>query len=121
VSADAQKCTKCDWGREKPAAEEQAASPRTRDWAALWLSLVPGLGHLYKGHLILGGAIFFIIGPLVLGLSLSVMPGTLGLSMLIPLFFLIAVMLHAYQAPDKRGDVIRRAKEIDQAGVARRV
>ena len=116
---DAQKCTRCDWVREAPVQEQRVANRHTRDWAAMWLSLVPGLGHLYKGYLALGGAIFFLIGPLVLGLSLSVMPATLGLSMAIPLFFLIAVMMHAYQIPDKRGDVIRKAKELNQAGAVR--
>ena len=94
---DAQKCTKCDWVREKPMEAQLEADLHTRDRAAMWLSLVPGLGHLYKGHLVLGGAIFFLIGPLILGLSISGMRDTVGLSMIIPVIFLIAVMMHAYQ------------------------
>lgn len=110
---DAQKCTRCDWVREAPVQEQHVTDRRTRDWAAMWLSLVPGLGHLYKGHIVLGGAIFFVIGPLVLALSLSVLPATLGVSIVIPLVFLAAVMMHAYEIPDKRGDVIRKAKELN--------
>jgi len=114
---NAQVCTRCDWIREDIRSAERVANEETRDRAAMWLSLVPGLGHLYKGHLVLGGAIFFLIGPLVLGLSLSVLPATLGLSLGIPLFFLIAVMMHAYHAPDKRGDVIAKARMMNTASL----
>ena len=37
-----------------------------RDRAAALLSLAPGLGHLYKGHIMIGGLIFFVVGPLML-------------------------------------------------------
>lgn len=114
---EAQKCTRCDWVRVEPDEPQREADRHTRDRAAMWLSLVPGLGHLYKGHLVLGGAIFFLIGPLVLALSLSVLPATLGISLIIPLFFMVAVMLQAYHLPDRRGEVIQKARALDTATI----
>ena len=112
---DAQSCTRCDWVREPPEIETHASGRNTRDVAAFWLSLVPGLGHLYKGHLILGGLIFFIIGPLVLGIGVSLAFGTLGLSMIYPLAFMLLVMFHAYDAEDRRERTIEHAKTGDRA------
>jgi hypothetical protein len=105
----AQECTHCDWVRVDGAPPQAT----TRDEIALWLSLVPGLGHLYKGQILLGGLIFFIISPLVLALSLAVLPSTLGLSLAIPAILLFGVMLHAYRAKDERAAVILRARKLD--------
>src|SRR5690349_19167072 len=87
---NAHECNRCDWVEPEIRSVEGDARRDTRDMAAFWLSLVPGLGHLYKGHLVVGGAIFFLVGPLVLGLALSVAAATLGLSMAIPAFFMFA-------------------------------
>lgn len=104
-------CTRCDWVKPDPPSPERNA----RDWAALWLSMVvPGLGHLYKGHVLLGALIFFVIGPCVLALGLAVMPATLGLSLVLPAAFMALVMMHAYQADDRRAEVIRKARELDR-------
>jgi hypothetical protein len=108
---NAQECTRCDWVR--PVVRDEAK--HFRDLAAIWLSLAPGLGHLYKGHVILGGLIFFIIGPGVLAMSLVVAPATLGVSLLILPLFLGAVMLHAYHIEDVRARVIEQARQLDQA------
>ena len=108
---DAQACVRCDWVR--PIVRDE--SEHFRDLAALWLSLVPGLGHLYKGHIVIGGLVFFIVGPGVLGISLVVAPATLGVSLLVLPLFLGAVMLHAYHADDIRARVIERARALDQA------
>ena len=108
-------CTRCDWVRPEP---ESEAPYKKRNIAALWLSLVPGLGHLYKGYLLFGGSIFFLIGPAVLALSLMLAPGTLGLTLAIPPAFLIAVMIHAYNAEDRRAHVIEQARTLDQARAA---
>jgi hypothetical protein len=108
---NAQECNRCDWVR--PVMRDE--SKHLRDLAAIWLSLAPGLGHLYKGHVILGGLIFFIIGPGVLAMSLVVAPATLGVSLLILPLFLGAVMLHAYHIDDVRARVIEQARQLDQA------
>lgn len=113
---DAASCTRCDWVRNPPKTESRKES--SRDFAALWLSLVPGLGHLYKGHLVLGGVIFFIAGPLTLALALSLAPGTLGLSFVIPMVFMFMIMAHAYRAKDYRTKVIERARTLNRSAVA---
>ncbi|MHA3773722.1 hypothetical protein ACXR0O_19490 [Verrucomicrobiota bacterium sgz303538] len=115
---DAQSCTKCDWVREPPRADVRACQANTRDEVAFWLSVVPGLGHLYKGHLVMGSAIFFIVGPLVLALSLSLLAGTLGLSLILPLTFMFMVMAHAYRAKDYRTRVIEKARAMNVAVAA---
>ncbi len=88
--------------------------PTTRDWIACWSSLVPGLGHLYKGYVLMGGVIFFLVGPAVLLLALAVSPVTVGLSLLALPAFLAFVMLHAYRAQDRRAEAIQRARALDR-------
>lgn len=112
---DAKRCNRCDWVRPRP---EREAPYERRNITALWLSLVPGLGHLYKGYILFGGAIFFLIGPAVLALSLMLAPGTLGLTLAIPPAFLVAVMIHAYNAEDRRAHVIEQARSMDRARAA---
>lgn len=103
----AHECTYCDWVRvvQKP--------ENVRDVTAFWLSLVPGLGHLYKGHVWLGGLIFFIVGPVVLLLSLVVLPATLGVSIIIPILFMVSGMVHAYRIRDERSEVVESARAYD--------
>jgi hypothetical protein len=109
---DATACTRCDWirpGRVEPRGD-------FRNLTALWLSLlIPGLGHLYKGHVIFGGLILFVFGPCVLALALVVAPATLGLSLLILPPFVGIVMLDAYSTSDVRAAVIEKARALDAA------
>src|SRR4051812_33225901 len=106
---NATECTRCDWVYE----EEKPVD--FTDRTALILSVVPGLGHLYKGHIIFGGLIFFIIGPCILALSLAVLPATLGVSIIIPIIFMGAMMVHAFLAPDVRKQTIEAARAYDAA------
>ncbi len=57
---DATECTGCDWSIpvESPS--------HSTDWIAAALSVVPGLGHLYKGHLIPGVLLLLLLGPMYL-------------------------------------------------------
>lgn len=103
----AQECNRCDWVRRAPERHD------VRDVAALVLSLVPGLGHLYKGHVLVGGLIFFVFGPAMLVFTLATVTATVGASLLLPLAFMGAVMVHAYFAEDRRAAVIRRAREME--------
>jgi hypothetical protein len=110
LSDGATECTRCDWVVLREPTSEEAFRNRT----ALWLSLlIPGLGHLYKGHVILGGLIFFVFGPSVLALALVVAPATLGLSLLILPPFVGFVMLDAYHTSDIRARVIEQARALD--------
>ena len=107
LSDNAQECNRCDWVRRAPERHD------VRDIAALALSVVPGLGHLYKGHVLLGGLVFFVLGPAVLVFTLATVTATVGASLLLPLVCMGAVMIHAYFAEDRRAAVIRRAREME--------
>ncbi len=110
LSDPANGCTRCDWTPRKI-----GPPPATvRDDIAFWLSLAPGLGHLYKGYVLVGGLIFFVIGPAILALALAVLPTTLGLSLIVPLAFVAFVMLHAYRAKDHRKETIEAARRADR-------
>ena len=45
-------CTNCDWTLETT----KPAEPKASDAMAILLSIIPGLGHIYKGHRVMGGA-----------------------------------------------------------------
>lgn len=114
----AKACTYCDWTRGEELLPDEARGT-DRDRVAMWLSLcAPGLGHLYKGYVLLGGAIFFVIGPLVLALALVTLPATLGLSLAFPCVFMGLVTLHAFRAPDRREEAIRQARVWDRGARA---
>jgi membrane protein implicated in regulation of membrane protease activity len=84
-----------------------------RDEMSLWFSLVPGLGQIYKGHMWLGGLIFFIIGPAALLTGLVLAPATLGVSMSIPAITVMIVAVHAYRARDMRQELTLAARQYD--------
>src|SRR5438067_8763031 len=48
---DAQRCDRCDWTR---AATAETAEGKASDAVAVILSIIPGLGHIYKGHKLVG-------------------------------------------------------------------
>jgi len=105
-------CTKCDWVAPAPVGKNE-----TRDRVAAILSIIPGLGHLYKGHIIFGGLIFFVIGPAILALSLAVIAATLGVSLIIPAAFMLAVAVHAFNAPDRRSVVPSEVRKFEGESV----
>ena len=47
---DAERCDRCDWVRGATRTAEGKAS----DAVAVMFSIVPGLGHIYKGHIFAG-------------------------------------------------------------------
>ena len=94
---DANQCTRCDWVR-------RSELPSHRDdWIAAALSFVPGVGHLYKGHLIPGLLLLCVLGPLYLALVFWLVPKTFGASLVLPAFFVFLVGWHAYHIPHVRG------------------
>lgn len=75
-----------------------------RDKIALILSVIPGVGHLYKHHyasgfgLLIGGNLLMIFIALLLGLA------TFGASIiLVPVIYLFAVAASAHAIPDWHG------------------
>lgn len=75
---------------------------RARDKAAAFLSIIPGLGHIYKGYYIGGLAIMLIGIPSILWISVLGILGTAGLSLLITPISWLCVGVHAFASEDKR-------------------
>jgi hypothetical protein len=94
---DATQCTQCDWVQEPDLPRSQA-----QDWCAAALSFVPGLGHLYKGHLVPGLLLLCLGGPAFLLLVMLLIPKTFGLSLLLPAAFIAFTAVHAFRLPDAR-------------------
>ncbi|MEA3211665.1 MAG: hypothetical protein QOE70_4722 [Chthoniobacter sp.] len=72
------------------------------DWRAAMLSFVPGLGHLYKGHLIPGVLLLCFLGPAYLLVVFWLIPRTYGFSLVLPAFFVFVVAQRAFHLPNVR-------------------
>ena len=94
--ASPEACSQCDWVA-KPA--EQQSGGMVRDKIAVCLSVVPGLGHFYKGHR-LTGALYFL--GAVFSVSAALVAGTFTMGfgvLLLPLYWL-GIMLQVYFVED---------------------
>ena len=95
---DADSCTNCDWTRQ---GEAETAEGKASDAIAVMLSVVPGLGHIYKGHKVIGMLLMFFGTPMAVGLALLIATGTAGFGVaLLPVYWL-AVMVHVYAIQDR--------------------
>lgn len=88
-------CPKCDWVRESGSRQGTG-----RDLTAVCFSVIPGLGHIYKGHRLLGaiimlGSVFAFFAAMLAGFASA----GWGL-LLLPLYW-GAVMLHVYWTDDR--------------------
>ncbi|MEY2491021.1 MAG: hypothetical protein QOC70_2963 [Verrucomicrobiota bacterium] len=94
---DAQSCDRCDWVR---APDTDTAEGKASDLVAVMLSVVPGLGHVYKGYKMLG--LLFVIGAfgaILCGALAATATAGFGLA-LIPIYW-FAVMFHVYGIEDR--------------------
>jgi len=74
---------------------------KSRNVIAALSSIIPGLGHIYKGQY-RTGACLLIISPLFIWVALILGFATAGIGLLVPFFFLILIGWHAYNSEDKR-------------------
>ena len=100
LPAGATECTKCDWVRgyrhRKP-----ITAGTSRDIAAAALSIIPGAGHIFKGHITMG--IAFLLGTFVAVFFIgAVWMVSMGFQFLVLPFYWIWAMVHAYLIPDLR-------------------
>ncbi len=96
LSKDAERCDRCDWVH----ASTDTAEGQASDLVAVLLSVVPGLGHVYKGHRLLG--LLFVTGAflaLLAGALAATASAGFGLA-LIPIYW-FGVMFHVYGIEDK--------------------
>ena len=104
---DAESCTQCDWVREDGTV---TAEGKASDAVAVLLSVIPGLGHVYKGYKLLG--LVFVTGAFVailLGALAATATAGFGLG-LIPIYW-FAVMFHAYSIDDRVAPNVQDAGE----------
>ena len=66
------------------------------------LSIVPGLGHIYKGHYEMGLIWMFLGMPVAVFIGIISILGTAGVSLLLPLFVWAALAVDAYNEKDRR-------------------
>ena len=90
-------CTKCDWVLD---ADQRSPAAAFRDRVAVCLSVIPGLGHMYKGHRLLGALLMlgsgFALFACVVAATASAGWGLL----LLPLYW-AGVMMHVYWLDDR--------------------
>jgi hypothetical protein len=94
---DAKSCDRCDWMR---APDTDTAEGKASDLVAVMLSVIPGLGHVYKGYRLLG--LFFVIGAfgaILAGALAATASAGFGLA-LIPIYW-FGVMFHVYGIEDR--------------------
>lgn len=99
---DAQRCDQCDWTREATETAEGKAS----DAVAVMLSVIPGLGHIYKGHRLVGALIMFVGTPLAILIAALTFTFTAGFGgLLLPLWW-FGVMFHVWGIHDRVGPTV---------------
>ena len=93
---DAQHCDKCDWTRGVPT---ETAEGKASDAVAVILSIIPGLGHIYKGHKLAG--FLWMAGAIPVGIFVLLAAfASAGWGLGLFFFYLGAVMLSAYGVED---------------------
>jgi hypothetical protein len=94
---EAERCDRCNWTRQGKA---ETAEGKASDAVAVMLSVIPGLGHVYKGYKLVG--LLFVtgaIGAIALGALAATATAGFGL-FLIPIYW-FAVMFHVYAIQDR--------------------
>jgi hypothetical protein len=79
----------------------ETAEGHASDMVAVLLSIVPGLGHIYKGYRLIGVLLIFFGTPIALGLALLIATGTAGFGFFLLPVYWIAVMVHVWAIPDR--------------------
>jgi hypothetical protein len=99
IPTDMPVCERCGWRRD----EDESAEGKASDAFAVLLSIVPGLGHIYKGHTMVGLLLIFVATPMAIGLALLAATATAGFAVLLLPLYWIAVMFHVYGIEDRVG------------------
>ena len=85
----------------------ETAEGRASDMVAVMLSIVPGLGHIYKGYRLIGVLLIFAGTPMAIGLALLIATGTAGFGFFLLPIYWIAVMIHVWGIPDRIAPTIK--------------
>jgi apolipoprotein N-acyltransferase len=79
----------------------ETAEGQASDMVAVMLSILPGLGHIYKGYRLIGLLLIFFGTPMAVGLALLIATGTAGFGFFLLPIYWIAVMVHVWAIPDR--------------------
>lgn len=106
--ANPNECPKCDWvlGYRR---QQSAPVGTSRDTAALLLSIVPGLGHMYKGHNLVG-ALLMLGGAFAVFACGLIATATMGFGLLLLPLYWAGVMLQVYWIEDRRAPGMEAVK-----------
>src|SRR4051794_35518424 len=78
-----------------PGTASEGAEGKASDLVAMLLSVIPGLGHIYKGHR-LTGVVLILGAPLAVALSALAATATAGFGLGLMVFYWFAAGFHAY-------------------------
>ncbi len=93
---DAQRCDQCDWTR----AATETAEGKASDAVAVLLSIIPGLGHIYKGHRLAG--LLWMAGAIPAGIFVLIAAfASAGFGAALFFVYLIACMIHVWGIEDR--------------------
>lgn len=91
-------CPKCDW--VPGYGDQQLKYNNTRDVIAVFLSVIPGLGHMYKGYRLTGA--LYLLGSIFAMFAIVVAATfTAGWALLLAPLYWAGVMLQVYLLEDK--------------------
>lgn len=98
IEPGAAECPRCDWVRGSDQLKD-AGNIEARDLVAACLSIIPGLGHLYKGHTVQG---WTFMGGTLLAIFLCslVATFTMGLGLLLLPAYWLWVIFQSYWIED---------------------
>ena len=97
LPANATSCTNCDWTAD----QTKPAEPKASDAMAILLSMIPGLGHIYKGHRFIGFLLMFVVTPIAIVFGFVAAFASAGFGIGILVFYWIGVMIHAWAVEDR--------------------
>ena len=69
---------------------------------AALLSIIPGLGHIYKGHYQMGFFLMFLGMPIAIFVGIISILGTAGVGLLFPILCWVGLAWDAYNKKDRR-------------------
>ena len=81
--------------------DKHSKMQKHRDEFAAIQSIIPGLGHAYKGHYLLA-LILFVGGLVTIWAGLILGFATAGIGLLVPVIYVGWVAYHAYNVEDHR-------------------
>src|SRR2546427_8665314 len=97
LPSNAEACRNCDWTREAT----KPAEPKASDAMAILLSIIPGLGHIYKGHRLVGSVLLFLVTPVAIVFGFLAAFASAGFGIGILVFYWIGVMIHVWGIEDR--------------------